>query len=373
MSWWVMISPDGPFSFMNSRFKPILLLVVLSATAYAAATDNILPKSFAGWTQTGDVKVANKPEQADAAYPAVLNEYGFTKVETATYTRPDGRRLTIKAAEFKDVTGAYGAFTFYRDPAMRSEQIGTKAASANQRILFFRSNILVDAALDRVTGMSAAELRELAGILPEVKGTAGNLPNLPEYLPKENAVENSAKYILGPQALAATHTPLPAELAAFSVEPEILTQAYTTPDGPVTLMLVEYPTPQIAIERLRAFEAAQGSDPTFVVRRTGPIIVAESGNVGNNDARTVLNAVNYEADVTWNEATSVSKKDNIGNLLLAVFALIGILLLIGLVFGVFLGGIRVLLTRYFPGTVFDLPENVEIVQLHIGDQSTPNK
>jgi hypothetical protein len=351
----------------------IATLIVFGGVTHPAAAQSILPKTFAGWTESGDVKVITKPEQVDPAYPAVLNEYGFTAAETATYTRPDGRRLTIKAAKFKDATGAYGAFTFYRDSVMKSEQIGTKAASANQRILFFRSNILVDATLDRVTGMSAAELRELAGMLPEAKGTAGNLPNLPEYLPQQDAVENSAKYILGPQALAATQTPLPAELADFAVEPEILTQNYTTPDGPVTLMLLEYPTPQIAIERLRAIQAAEGSDPKFAVRRTGPIIVAESGNVGNSDAQARLNAVNYEAEVTWNEATTVRKSDNVGNLLLAVFGLIGILLLIGLVFGVFMGGIRVLLTRYFPGTVFDVPENVEILQLHIGDQSTPNK
>jgi hypothetical protein len=356
---------------MKSLFKLIALAVL--ATVYAAAADNILPKSFAGWTQTGEIKTVKQPEQADSAYPAVLNEYGFTEAETATYSRPDGRKLTLKAAEFKDATGAYGAFTFYRDPAMKSEQIGTKAASANERILFFRSNVLVDAAFDRVTGMSAAELRELAGVLPEVKGGAGNLPNLPEYLPKQGALENSAKYILGPQALAATQTPLTADLAGFTLEPEILTQSYSTSDGPVTLMLVEYPTPQIAIERLRAIQAAQNSGQTLAARRTGPILVLESGNIGNSDAKNLLNSVNYEAEVTWNEATSVSKRDNVGNLLIAVFGLIGILLAVGIIFGVFFGGIRVLLTRYFPGTVFDVPENVEILQLHLRDESTSNK
>ena len=34
---------------------------------------------------------------------------------------------------------------------------------------------------------------------------------------------------------------------------------------------------------------------------------------------------------------------------MAVFGLIGILLLVGVVFGVFFGGIRVLMTKYFPG------------------------
>ncbi len=83
--------------------------------------------------------------------------------------------------------------------------------------------------------------------------------------------------------------------------------------------------------------------------------------------------MNYEAEVTWNEATSISKRDNIGNLLIAVFGLIGILLLFGVLFGMFFGGIRVLLTRYFPGTMLDLPENVEILQLHLRDGSASDK
>ena len=355
---------------MKRILRPILLFSLLAAAISAAGAQNILPKSFAGWTQTGDVKTSTKPEQVDSAYPAVLNEYGFVTAETATYSRPDGRKVTVKAAQFKDATGGYGAFTFYRDPAMKSERIGTKAASNNERILFFRSNVLVDAAFDRLTGMSAAELRELAGMLPEAKSSNGNLPSLPEYLPKENAQENSAKYILGPQALAASKTPLPVELVNFNVEPEILTQSYSTPDGPVTLMLVEYPTPQIATERLRAFQA---SGNTLTARRTGPILVLESGNTGNSDARNLLNAVNYEAEVTWNEATSMSKRDNIGNLLMAVFGLIGILLLVGIVFGVFFGGVRVLMTKYFPGTFLDTPENVEILQLHLDDHLPSNK
>ncbi len=302
----------------------------------------------------------------------MLHEYGYADSETAAYTRPDGRRLTVKATQFKDATGAYGAFTFYRSPEMRTEQIGTKAASANQRILFFRSNVLVDATFDRITGMSAAELRDLASMLPEVKGSAGNLPNLPQYLPAQGAVDNSAKYLLGPQALAATHTPLSPELADFEAEPEILTQNYATPDGPVTLMLLEYPTPQIAAQRLRALQAVSASSG-LAVRRTGPIVVAESGAISSSDATNLLNSVSYEAEVTWNEATSVTKRDNIGNLILAVFGLIGILLLVGLLFGVFFGGIRVLLTRYFPGTMFDLPENVEILQLHIEDKPSSSK
>ncbi|HUN88073.1 MAG TPA: hypothetical protein VMU28_04775, partial [Terriglobales bacterium] len=152
--------------------------------------------------------------------------------------------------------------------------------------------------------------------------------------------------------------------------PEILTQNYTTASGPVTLVLVQYPTPQIATEQLRKFEAAGDS---LAVRRAGPILVVESGEVHNETAKKLLDAVNYQAEITWNEPTSFSKKDNIGNLLLAVFALIGILLLIGLGFGVLMGGLRVLLSKYFPGTVLDTPGNVEILQLHLDDHASSHK
>jgi hypothetical protein len=350
--------------------KRILIFVVFCLTcgalSFAADGGGVLPKSFAGWTQSGQAQTSANPAQADPAYPAVLQEYGFADSETATYTREDGRKLTIKAAKFNDATGAYGAFTFYRQAAMRTEQIGTKAASANDRILFFRSNLLVDASFDRVTAMSAAELRELAGMLPAASGSAGNLPTLPEYLPKNDVVENSAKYILGPQALLAVKAPLTAEQIDFSHDPEILIQEYSSKDGPLTLTLLQYPTPQIAGARLRALQSAQQAAPgSLLARRSGPLVDVVTGATSTNAAQTLLSSVNYEAEVTWNEATSISKRDNIGNLIVGIFALIGIILLISLIFGVFFGGVRIVMKRLFPDRVFDRPEDVEIIQLHL--------
>jgi hypothetical protein len=347
----------------------VLICLWLSSPALAADNSAFLPHSFAGWTQTGSVKTTSNPAQADSAYPAVLKEYGFTDSETATYTRDDGRKLTVKAARFGDATGAYGAFTFYRHPAMKTEEIGTKAASANNRILFFRSNVLVDANFDRVTEMSGSELRELAAMLPSAQGSANNLPNLPEYLPKNDAVANSAKYILGPQALLASHAPLTPEQIDFADEAEVLYQDYTSHSGDLTLTVINYPTPQIAAQRLRSLQGAQQSNGApLLVRRSGPLVDIVTGAVGSSEARDLLNSVNYEAEVMWNEATSLSKRDNIGNLIIAVFTLIGIILVISLIFGVFFGGIRVLIKRLFPDKVFDRPEAMEIIQLHLEER-----
>ena len=352
--------------FIQRFALPILAFVCLSISAIAADGNTFLPKSFAGWTQTGTPQTTSVAGKADSAYPAVLSEYGFTDAETATYTRDDGRQLTIKAARFKDATGAYGAFTFYRQPQMKPETIGTKAASANDRILFFRSNVLVDANFDRVTAMSAAELRELAGALPSAQGSADNLPTVPQYLPAKDAVTNSARYILGPQALLTVKAPLTPEQIDFSVEPEVLTQDYTSSDGPLTLTIIDYPTPQIAAGRLRALQSSPPSNSgAMLIRRSGPLVAVVTGATGSDAAHALLNSVNYEAEVTWDQATSLSKRDNIGNLIIGVFSLIGILLLIALIFGVFFGGIRVLLTRLFPKRRFGRPDDVEIIQLHL--------
>jgi len=359
---------------MRRTVIAVLFCLSVPGLVFAADTASSLPKSFAGWTESGKARTTTDAAQADAAYPAVLKEYGFVSSETATYTREDGRKLTVKAAKFNDATGTYGAFTFYRQPAMKTERIGTKAASANQRILFFRDNVLVDANFDRLTEMSAAELRELAALLPAAKVSAANLPTLPEYLPKNDVVENSAKYILGPQALVAAKVPLTPEQVDFSHDPEILVQDYSSKSGPLTLILLQYPTPQIAGERLRALQSPQQSSPNMLlIRRSGPLVDVVTGATSSDEAQRLLTSVNYEAEVTWNEATSMSKRDNIGNLILGIFALIGIILLISFIFGVFFGGIRLLVKRFFPGRVFDRPEDIEFIQLHLRRENTSSK
>ena len=182
----------------------------------------------------------------------------------------------------------------------------------------------MDADFGNISAMSGSELRELAGLLPQAKGNAANLPNLPSYLPKNGAVENSAKYILGPRALVAAQSPLTAEQVDFSHDPEVLTQVYEFADGPATLTLIAYPTPQIAAERFRTLQGAESN--SLRVRRSGPLVAVVTGTL-SGDAKDMLNSVNYEAQVTWNEATSMSKRDNIGNLIVGIFMLIGILLL----------------------------------------------
>src|SRR5581483_4379388 len=304
----------------NLVFAMLAVGVMVSTAAAATAPESsVLPKSFSAWQMSGNAKKSSDPATADGVNAALLKEYGFQDVESATYIRDDGRKLTVKAARFNDASGAYGAFTFYRAPQMITEKIGDKGASANERILFYRGNVLVDAVFSRLSAMSGAELRELSNAIPLPAGNVRALPNLLNYLPKQSFVANSTKYILGPVALRAVQAPLPESLVNFNAGAEVIEGTYNSSGGQATLMLIGYPTPQIAAEQLRRLDAAhqpsttqQTGSPTlvdigpFFDRRTGPIVVVAAGPLSQSEARSLLASVNYDADVTWNENTSFS-------------------------------------------------------------------
>ncbi len=328
----------------------------------------LLPQSFAGWTMQGKAQTSNNPSAVDAAQSAALKEYGFTDSSQASYTKEDNK-LTIKVARFQDASGAYGAFTFYRQPQMKTESVGDMAASANEKVLFLRSNNLVEAQFEHLTAMSAAELRELAFGLPMVQGSAAILPNLPNYVPRKSLVPNTAKYIIGPAAYASSGLTIPSSVVDFNRGAEVLTAKMQTSSGESDLALVSYPTPQIAIERLKAFEAANPKEQnaTYAVKRTGPIVAVISGAVSESDARNILGQVNYEAQVTWNESTGLEKKNNIGSIVIAGLMLAGIIFVFSVGTGAVFGFGRVFLRKILPARFAPKERQDEIIELGLRD------
>jgi hypothetical protein len=354
-----------------------------SAFSTAASSTPVLPTEFAGWQAKGAVARSDDPAAADEANAPVLKEYGFQCLEKAAYTRDDGRNLAIKAAVFADATGAYGAFTYYYSAEMGEETIGGQAAFLNNRVLFYQGNILVDAVFDKMSVMSASQLRQLAGLLPQAEGNKDKPPSLPTYLPKRafgrNFEKNTTRYILGPVALNRVGSPLPESMVDFRSGAEVVMGKYAVNAGDATLMLIEYPDSQIAAERLRQIDASHQvtrQQPgvasivdvgPFFDARTGPIIVIAAGPLSKSEARSLMSSISYEADVTWNENTYLSKKDNLANFLFNAIVLCGIVVGLALVAGIAFGGLRVLVKRLFPDSVFDRREAMEIISLHLED------
>lgn len=368
---------------MKSLAMSILLLVTAVGVSSAAELPPVLPKDFAGWHMEGSAKTSTDPGVADPAYASALKEYGFTDLETASYRRDDGRTLAIKGARFESTSGAVGAYTFYRQPEMQKEQIGDWGSSFNQRILFFRGNVLIDAVFDRVTAMSAAELRQLAGLLPRPSGSTANMPPILAYMPSSGRLRNTEKYVMGPLALSQVSSPIPVPLVDFAAGAEVVLAKYYSAGGDAMLMVIDYPTPQIAAEHMRRIDATQGNTQQspgvasivdvgpFFDKRSGPLLVIASGPLSQAEARSLLGSVNYDADVTWNENTFFDKKNNLANLLVNIIILCAILIGLALVAGVAFGGLRIAVKRLLPDRIFDRPEEIEFITLHLEESPIP--
>jgi len=355
----------------------MLLLVAAVGVSAAAERPAVLPRDFAGWHMQGTARASRDAGVADPAYASLLKEYGFTDLETANYRRDDGRTLAIKAARFENTSGAVGAYTFYRQAEMQKEQIGDWGSSFNQRILFFRGNVLIDAVFDRVTAMSAAELRQLAGFLPRPTGSTANMPPILAYMPSAGRIKNTEKYVMGPLALSQVSSPLPVPLVDFAAGAEVVLAKYYSAGGDAILMVINYPTPQIAAEHMRRIDATERTTQQspgvasivdvgpFFDKRSGPLLVIASGPISQTEARSLLGSVNYDADVTWNENTFSDKKNNLANLLVNIIILCAILIGLALVAGVAFGGLRIAMKRLLPDRIFDRPEEMEFISLHL--------
>ena len=347
------------------------------ANPAATQAPEILPQQFGGWQLQGMAQKSADPAVADPTNSNVLKEYRFTDLATATYTRDDGRTVRIRAARFSDASGAFGAYTFYLQPDMRKEDVGDQAASVGNRVVFYRGHVLVDAQFSQESPMSGAELRELAGTLPRPGGSAGNLPSFIEFLPRHDYIAHTQKYVMGPVALGTLAAPVSADQVDFGSSAEATLARYTTSSGEATLMLISYPTPQLAAEHLRRIDAAhQLAQPqegistvagsgTFFDKRTGPIVAVVSGGISDSDAKSLLGKVNYEATVTWNTPTESAQVRDLYMLILNIVILCAILAGLAIIAGVAFGGIRILMKRLYPDRVFDRPEQMEFISLHL--------
>jgi hypothetical protein len=345
--------------------KRVLLLIAFFATAgfgQPKSPSAFLPSQFNGWRiAQHSIKTGVDPSAIDAADAPVLKEYGFMGSETASYIRGD-RKMQVRAAQFHDASGAFGAYTYYVQPQMRTEAIGDQGASNNTRILFYKGNTLVDAALDRVTAMSGADLRALAQALPRAQGNTAALPTLPGNLPSQSRIANTSRYIMGPEALARLGVPVPAQLVDFNTSPEIVMAKYKSSAGEATLTIIGYPTPQIAREKLAAIQSAS---PSFAFKRSGPYVAIVSGSIPADEAQSLLASVNYDADVTWNQATKPRAQEDRAGFIVALVLLCVLVVLAALIFGFAFGGLRLLIGRFFPNKVFNRPEAADIIRLDL--------
>jgi hypothetical protein len=321
----------------------------------------LLPESFAGWRATDSPRAVTDASQTDPAAAQALKEYDFTDAMLGDYKR-GGETASLRAMRFHDASGAYGAYSFYRQNGWPKEEIGSGATSNHNRVLFWRGNIVVDANFSHVGPMTGSELRDLAGRLPVPGGNREIPPPILSDLPRDSLDAQTTHYALGPAGYAGAGGVLPADLVGFDRGAESVTANYSLRSAVATLTIINYPTPQMAAaqeSKIRAYITAgnpksgdpaqpawpkplQDSDPASLeVRRSGPLVALVSGDAIPDESHKLIAAVHFDADITSIPAppgdSDVSKT---AKLLMGIVTLVIVGASAAILLGFFLGGGR---------------------------------
>ena len=348
------------------------LLFSLAAAAPLCAQD-VLPPNFASW-QSSEVRAITPRDLGSVAGDdaVALREYGFRAAEQRVYESA-GRTLTITLYHMKDPTGAYGAFTLLRSAEMRPASWTQHASASTNRALLVAGDFLVDVA----SASAPAQRLELQALVEAIAPRADTAPFPPYagYLPEQGLIRGSETYIRGPQVLRRVLPLADTDWVGFNNGAEVQTARYRRSGNEFTLVLIAYPTPQIAAEKYRelakAFRVNGHGDPAhraLSVHRRSALLLLAVEPASPVIAEALLEDVRYATAVTWNEPTDFLKGPNIGTIVITSFVGIGALLGLALAFGVGFGGIRLIIKRFFPGKVFDPVDKVEILQLGISSK-----
>jgi hypothetical protein len=326
--------------------------VFAQTAGHSPAPPTLLPAHFSGWVEQGASKSGTSPAALDSGNAEVLSEYGLKDFATGVYHH-GGAEASVRAMRFADATGAYGAFTFYRNPDMNPAAIGNGGARNAHEVVFWSGTTVVDTTFRGPQGPSTASLKALAKALPPASGRFGVAPSLPQYLPAKSLDESTVRYAIGPAAYAVSGGVLPASAIDFSRDAETVTAQYAASGGRGTLTLIEYPTPQMAASAEKSIATLlkgplpaglqQSSPAALGVRRSGPIVAVTSGNFSSAETQALLSQVKFQAQVTWSHPQSGnSEVKKAAEMLLGIAYLTAILAACAFLLAGFLGGGRAL-------------------------------
>jgi hypothetical protein len=343
---------------MRPRTISLLAIVLLAASGLSAQSpvplEKAFPYQFGGWRAWNGglikVKAGSEAEQN------VLVEAGLFDVMAQSYKNGD-REASLALYELRDPSGAYEVSTYYALNGSQGIQVGNFFVLPFGEFSDVDRQLLIDA------------IRKKADPTP--------LPPIRTYLPDIGRLDRTERYALGPQgfkeaanALAQAQVASMVSVAGFESHAEAMFGKYKNGKDAATLLLIEYPTPQLAELHLRHLQRALADAKltTSSVERKGSLLSIVLTPTSPEYAAKLRASVNYETQVTWNEAAQTATDPPITSTLVKIIVATGVFMVVTLAFGIAFGGVRVITKRLFPGKVFDRKEQIEVLQLGLSSK-----
>ncbi len=295
-------------------------------------------------------------EAYQPAEPEIFHEFGFEQGEQARYATPAGKSVDIIAYRFADDTGAFSAFQWKQPVDGKPVEFGERALKSGDRTLIHFGNYLIE--------MQGAEpltdnVELMLAYLPRVHMTPD--PPVLEHVPTDGLISHSQRHILGPVVLQKLVPEVPPSVAAFRFGTEAQFGRYQAPAGELRLILFSYPSSQIARGQYDEFAKLK----TGVAKQVGSIIAFVASPSSPDDAERLLAKVQYSMEVTVTPQMQSDRHDNLGNLILDIVMLCGVLIVLMIVGGVLVAGARIMAGRYAPGSIFAVQDGAEMTRLDI--------
>jgi len=349
-------------------------VLALLLCAGIAAQAPVLPDRFGSWEAEGPAKTLKVQDLGNhwaqwGNGVQVLQESVLKSNEQRTY-RSGQDEVTLRVFILRDPSSAYEFYTFLLAPGMRKWEIGEDAALGQNDGCFQVGNLVVQATVPPNT--KPESLREL---LVALKSKADRTPPPPlkSYLPTKWRVFGTEKYALGPEAFRAAMDSLNqgayidlSKEVGFQSGAEAILARFQGEHGSGVLLLIDYPTPQLAENHLRHLEqalpAAAKQAGATVERKTSLLSIVFAATSAMH-AQAIRDEVNYETEITWNEPHQTATDPPLVRILYKIFLFTSLFLVVATVTGIAFGGFRILIKHWLPGKVFDRPENIEILQL----------
>lgn len=348
-------------------------LPVAALTLFALPTfaQGILPRSLSGWAAQGSPTNHGQAPMNNAQSSA-FREYGYVSGEDQSYVHGSDR-IDVTLYRFKDPSGAYGAYSFLRQPDMAKADLTQHSSISGDRALALTGDLVLDVHATRI----AEHAQQLKSLVSSAARHAqdGLLPSLWEHLPQSDIVPRSDRYILGPQTLNQLFPGNLGDSLGFQVGAEAELAHYRLNGQDAELLIADFPTPQLAQQQMAALQKkfnVNGSNPAagspLYAKRTITLLAIVAGAPSQADAGNLLSAVHSGTELTWNEPTFQFKEPRIEVMIVGSIIGSGVICLFALIAGISFGGLRLIVKRVMPGKVFDRSEYVQILQLGLGSK-----
>jgi uncharacterized protein DUF6599 len=344
---------------MRTRTKLLAILAFIFCLTPLVRADVQWPAKLGDWTASGEATAVGS-FSSDPAFVPVVTESGFTSGVSHTY-RSGNQTAQFTLYTFRDSSGAFEAYTAMKALDGPPKSTSTFLAHGNQ-VLWIRGN----ASLPKEFTDAAAKWEESIS-----DGVAS--PPIASYLPTHGLESSTDLYALGPaafkQALVGTDQALAttdlASVAGFNSHAEAMFGKYKSGRDEATLLLIDYPTPQLAELHLRHLQRALADAKltTSSIERKGSLLSIVLSPTSPEYAAKLRGSVNYETQVMWNEASQAATDPPILSTVAKIFIATGVFMVVTVVIGIAFGGVRIITKRLFPGKVFDRKDQIEVLQL----------